>query len=99
MKTRKKTLKAKMLSAAMAALMLSPMTMNAQYREDQYGLQEWGQTGLLGKQGGGDKGDGGIGLGGTTNEDPTQAPLGSGIAILVVAGVGYTLLKRKEDKQ
>ena len=41
----------------------------------------------------------GIGLGGATTENPTETPLGSGIAILVVAGVGYTLLKRKEDKQ
>lgn len=92
-----KTLKALTLSAAMAALMLSPMAMNAQYKEDQYGLQEWGQTSLLGKQGSG--GTEGIGLGGATTENPTEAPVGGGIAILVVAGVGYTLLKRKEDMQ
>lgn len=41
----------------------------------------------------------GVGLGGATTENPTEAPVGGGIAILVVAGVGYTLLKRKEDMQ
>lgn len=41
----------------------------------------------------------GVSLGGATTENPTEAPVGGGIAILVVAGVGYTLLKRKEDMQ
>ena len=41
----------------------------------------------------------GVGLGGATTENPTEAPIGGGIAVLVVAGVGYTLLKSKEDKQ
>ena len=41
----------------------------------------------------------GVELGGSTTENPTETPIGSGIAVLVVAGVGYTLLKRKEDKQ
>lgn len=41
----------------------------------------------------------GVGLGGAMTENPTEAPVGGGIAILVVAGVGYTLLKRKEDMQ
>lgn len=113
----KKTLKAMMLSATMATLMLLPLTMNGQYnenkfgiqpwgqssmlgRENKYGLQEWGQTSLMGRQdGGGTRNRGGIGLESATQENPTNAPLGSGIAFLVVAGVGYTLLKRKEDKQ
>jgi hypothetical protein len=34
---------------------------------------------------------------GTQQEDPTSAPLGSGIAFLVAAGAGYALLKRKEE--
>ena len=94
----KKTLKALTLSLAMVTLMLLPLTMNAQYRENQYGLQEWGQTSLLGRQEGGDRSGGGIGLESATQENPT-APLGGGIAILVTAGAGYALLKRKEDKQ
>lgn len=40
-------------------------------------------------------------LGGVTNnENPTEtSPLGSGIAMLVAAGAGYALLKRKEEQQ
>ena len=34
---------------------------------------------------------------GAEQEDPTNAPLGSGIAVLVAAGAGYALLKRKEE--
>ena len=39
-------------------------------------------------------------LTGFTNEDfePT-APLGSGIVVLIGAGLGYVALKKKEDKQ
>lgn len=44
----------------------------------------------------------GADIGGLTfeQEDPTidpNAPIGSGIAILVAAGAGYALLKRKEE--
>ena len=35
---------------------------------------------------------------GETEPDPT-APLGSGLAILIGAGLGYVALKKKEDKQ
>ena len=43
----------------------------------------------------------GFDLGGVTNnENPTETtPLGSGIAMLVAAGAGYALLKRKEEQQ
>ena len=54
----KKTLKATVLSLAMATLLLLPMTMNAQYKEHQFGLQEWGQTSLLGRQDGGNRSGG-----------------------------------------
>ena len=37
---------------------------------------------------------------GFTNADfNEEAPLGSGLAILVGAGLGYVVLKKKEDKQ
>ena len=36
--------------------------------------------------------------GGITNDD-FGAPLGSGIAILIGAGLGYVALKKKEDQQ
>ncbi len=42
----------------------------------------------------------GFTLGGAQNENPTtDAPLGSGIVILMAAGAGYALLKRKEEQQ
>ena len=91
--------KAFVLLMAMAALMLSPMTSNAQYREDRYGLQQWGQTGLLGKQGSGGTRDGGT-SGEITNYGIGETvPVGSGLLILLGAGLGYVVLKKKEDEQ
>lgn len=42
--------------------------------------------------------NGSFNLGGSTNENP-DAPLGSGIVMLMAAGAGYALLKRKEEQQ
>ena len=96
-----KKLKAFALSLVLAALM-TPATMNAQinrgllqnpYKQDNsqkntHGLvnrdQQYEST-LNG------------GLGNAQQEDPTTAPLGGGIAVLVAAGAGYALLKRKEE--
>ena len=96
-----KKLKAIALSLGLAALMV-PATMNAQinrgllqnpYKQDNsqkntHGLvnrdQQYEST-LNG------------GLGNAQQEDPTTAPLGGGIAVLVAAGAGYALLKRKEE--
>lgn len=42
----------------------------------------------------------GLTLGGANSENPTQeTPLGSGLIIMVAAGAGYALLKRKEEQQ
>ena len=42
----------------------------------------------------------GFSLGGAQNEDPTtDVPVGCGIAILLAAGAGYTLMKRKEEQK
>ena len=92
----KKTLKATVLSMAMAAFMLLPLTTNAQYDENKFGLQEWGQSGLLGKQGsGGARSEEGSDI---SNYGIGQSvPLGSGIGFLLVAGLGYVALKKKED--
>ena len=96
-----KKLKAFALSLGLATLMV-PATMNAQinrgllqnpYKQDNsqkntHGLvnrdQQYEST-LNG------------GLGNAQQEDPTTAPLGGGIAVLVAAGAGYALLKRKEE--
>ena len=97
MKQSKKTLKAFVLSMAMAVLLLLPLTMTAQYDESRYGLQPWFGSSMMGKENGGGNRDEGVGLGGAENENPT--PVGSGIAILTAIGAGYALLKRKENKQ
>ena len=57
-----------------------------QYEENAYGLfnQQPDRTGS------------GMDLGGMSQEDP--APLGSGLLIMVAAGAGYALLKKKEEK-
>ena len=43
--------------------------------------------------------NGSIGLGGATQENPTDVPLGSGIMVLVAAGIGYVAIKRKEGEK
>ena len=75
-------------------------TINAQYDENKFGLQEWGQTSLLGREGGGNHIDGMemyLNVEIQTFQDPV--PLGSGIVILIGAGLGYVALKKKEDEQ
>ena len=100
MKTRMRTLKTFVLFLGLS--MLTATQMNAQNKGG----------GLFARGGNADNADNvslmnrngsninnGVGLGGAMTENPTEAPVGGGIAILVVAGVGYTLLKRKEDMQ
>lgn len=95
----KKTLKAFVLSMAMASLLSLPLTMNAQNGGGMFGLGNKGaeQEENSGMMRGGYRGGEGIGLGDAENENPT--PVGSGMAILTAIGAGYALLKRKEDKQ
>ena len=95
-KTEKKAL---LLSMAMVAATLLPMTTNAQQIND-------GNHGLFGRGGQTESSnrEGGSGMewsgGGMATQDPTQeAPLGSGLLILVATGAGYATLKRKEDRQ
>ena len=104
MSMKKEKLNAIVLSLVLA-VMLPAMTVNAQgvfgdMLDNYYEEQEHG--GILGK--GGVSGsnseydrDGGITLGGMTQDDPTS-PLGSGLLILAAAGAGYVLLKKKEEK-
>lgn len=93
MKTRMKTLKA--LALILGLSMLTATQMNAQNMGGLFGrgdLFEYSNRDGAGIENG-------VGLGGATTENPTEAPIGGGIAVLVVAGVGYTILKKKEDKQ
>lgn len=101
-KLKKKTL---LLTLALLAGLLLPLTMNAQYREDQFGLQEWGQTSLMGRQGGG--GDDGLSLQGfgenqnglSLQNFGEDTPLGSGWLVLMTAGVGYAAMKTRKNKK
>ena len=56
-------------------------------------------SGLFGKGDAGDATITGSGIQNGNFEDVEDVPLGSGIAILLVAGLGYVALKKKEDKQ
>jgi hypothetical protein len=101
---KKKTL---VLSAAIASMLLPPLTMNAQYDEHKYGLQPWFKSSLMRREGstvGGDINAQGFGA---TNGNITgqtfgdDAPLGSGLFVLLAAGAGYSTMKsrKKQNKQ
>ena len=94
MKNKMKTIR---LSLVLAVALLLPISMNAQGGVFGLGQKATEQDDNYGMMKGGYRGGEGVGLGGAENENPT--PVGSGIAILMAAGAGYALLKRKEDKQ
>ena len=96
----KKNTKNFVLLLGLTAMMLLPTNLNAQY-DGSRGLFVRGETadnvaystrdGLLNINSNTD--------GGISNDDFNETPLGSGIAILIGAGLGYMALKKKEDKQ
>ena len=84
-----------------SALVLSANTLSAQgglfkrgavAEENGYGYSGHSQNELLGRSGGTE---------GIINNQTfgQNVPLGSGAVILLSAGIGYALLKRKEDEQ
>ena len=91
----KKKLKAIALSLGLAALM-APATMNAQINhgllQNPYKTESNKNHSML-KQ----NRDSGFNI--TNNGIGETVPLGSGIAILIGAGLGYVALKKKEDEQ
>ncbi len=88
-----------MLSLGLAALM-APATLNAQINRgllnNPYKDNSNKNHGMLNQQG---NRRGGIGIDVYTQGFVEPAPLGSGIAILIGAGLGYVALKKKEDEQ
>ena len=93
--------KALVLSMALAATVLLPQNATAQYDENKYGIQPWFGSSLLGRENDGNR-DGesySFTNGNFGESDPNPSPLGSGLAILIGAGLGYVALKKKEDKQ
>ena len=101
MKTNKKTLKTIVFSLVLAALTLTANNMNAQ-NDGSRGMLGRGASFESAEQGSGklffneNVNRGGAISGDYTNED-FGAPLGSGIAVLLGAGLGYVALKKKED--
>ena len=95
MKNKTKTI---MLLLVLTVALLSPLCTNAQ-EGGLFGLgnKATEQNDNYGMMKGGYRGGEGVGLGGAESENPT--PVGSGIIILMAAGAGYAMLKRKEDKQ
>ena len=99
MKTTKK-LKTITLSLGLAALMFQAVTVDAQVinrglLQNPYKDNSNKNHGMMNQQG--DR-RGGMGIDVNT-QDFGQAPLGSGIAILIGAGLGYVALKKKEDER
>ena len=92
-KRKKKTL---VLSAAIASMLLPPLTMNAQYDESRYGQHSYSETSLFRRE---NNRSGNVTLGDAIIENQTEVPLGSGISLFVTIGAGYAVLKRKEKKQ
>ena len=92
-------LKTLVFSLGLAAMMM-PATMNAQINhgllQNPYKSQDDSRRGALNQNR-----DGGTSFTVETvdfGQDPS-APLGSGIAILIGASLGYVALKKKEDEQ
>ena len=100
MNKQKRKLKALVLSTAMAALMLLAIpTANAQGKPGGlFGGSSQTETckqGMLRSTGVDINTNGGL-----LNDDfGEEEPLGSGLVILIGAGLGYVTLKKKEDKQ
>ena len=96
MKGKKLNLKTLVFSLGLAVMTLAANNLNAQNR----GLFGRGETADTKNSGGGMMRQGDpIDIndnGGMTNET-FGAPLGSGIGFLLVAGLGYVALKKKED--
>lgn len=97
--TKKKSLKAIALSLGLAALMAPATTLNAQIcpgglfgsdpQTNYYSLK-----GLMNQNRSGE-----IFLFSNGNFGEQPAPLGSGLVLLIGAGLGYVALKKKEDEQ
>ena len=100
MKATKKSLKAIALSLGLAALM-APATMNAQINrgllQNPYKDESGKNHGMMNSTG--SRGEITLPSSNIANDDFSTAPIGSGIAILIGAGLGYVALKKKEDEQ
>ena len=105
MKNNKRKLKAIGLSMVLAAGMMLPASVSAQEEVAETGGGLLGYGKLFGSDGSLFNSRSGIPIPiddedeGLTNDPFGNSPLGSGIAILIGAGLGYVALKKKEDEQ
>ncbi|MBO6025524.1 MAG: hypothetical protein J6P83_11840 [Bacteroidales bacterium] len=96
MKTNKKAMKTLVFSLGLAAMTLTATNLNAQNRPGgMFGSNQSKEASQGGLMKNGTRGDF---TGDITNQGIGQtAPLGSGLLILLGAGLGYVALKKKED--
>jgi hypothetical protein len=97
MKTKKMNLKAIVLSLGLVAMMIPASAMAQKTTErpgGMFGLNDRSRTSFLYRA---EEEEFDLFVDIQTFQDPV--PLGSGIAILIGAGLGYVALKKKEDKQ
>ena len=97
-----KKVKTTVLMMVMAALMALPMETKAQYKENQYGLQPWFGTSMMGRQNSGNGYNRGaedyLGLpNGHGLTSDSGAPLGSGLLVLTALGAAYLVGKRRKE--
>jgi len=102
--TNKKTMKIIVLSLVLAAMTLTANNLNAQNGDGMFGrgatssdYAASSDNASLLQRGAGDATITGSDIQNGNFVEVT--PLGSGIAIMLVAGLGYVALKKKEDKQ
>jgi hypothetical protein len=109
MKKNNKKLKTLVLSLGLGTAMLLSTAVQAQgvfgdmldnyYAEKEAQSSQGGGALLRGAGDAGDAGDADITSGIQNDNFEVVSPLGGGIAILLVAGLGYVALKKKEDEQ
>lgn len=97
-----RTLKTLVFSLGLAAMMMLATTLNAQINrgllQNPYKDQDNSRRGMMNQQGGNRNGEN-FSISNADFGEDASTPLGSGIAILLGAGLGYVALKKKEDKQ
>ena len=96
--TKKNSLKAIALSLGLAALMAPATPLNAQSRPSGlFGSDP--QTNDNSPKGLMNQNRSGVNFGLSNDNFVEPAPLGSGLVLLIGAGLGYVALKKKEDEQ
>ena len=103
MSKKKRNLKAIVLSLGLMAAMLPATTVNAQallgksLSDEYYDEQDAANQGGMLRSATRDQESISIGESGITHDNFGETPVGSGIAILLLAGAGYAVIKKKED--